>query len=204
MSHWEKKYQYRLLQGKHFAFVEAKGETAERRARSAGALFHALRSGLRGASAGRRPLLKKKVSRTTSRCNIRFINKDPIKRTGPAYFWSTDSDPPHYITVTPAAFTCQQCDKWHLKPIYSAPVYSLWQEWGVGVVHLHSSSSLESVFSPGWCGSTYSVLACEPKGHWFDSQSGHMSGLWTRSPVGGAQEATIYWCFSPPPKKVNK
>ena len=26
---------------------------------------------------------------------------------------------------------------------------------------------------------------CELKGCWFDSQSGHMPGLWARSPVGG-------------------
>ena len=25
---------------------------------------------------------------------------------------------------------------------------------------------------------------------------GHMPGLWARSPVGGAQEATTQWCFS--------
>ena len=29
----------------------------------------------------------------------------------------------------------------------------------------------------GYCGSVDRVLACEPKGHWFDSQSGHMPGL---------------------------
>ena len=28
------------------------------------------------------------------------------------------------------------------------------------------------------------VPACELKGHWFDSQSGHMLGLSARSPVG--------------------
>ena len=28
--------------------------------------------------------------------------------------------------------------------------------------------------------------ASEPKGHWFDSQSEHMSGSQARSPVGGA------------------
>ena len=33
---------------------------------------------------------------------------------------------------------------------------------------------------------------CEPKGHWYNSQSGHMPGLWARSPVGGAQEATTH------------
>ena len=32
----------------------------------------------------------------------------------------------------------------------------------------------------------------EPKGHQFDSQSGHMPGLQARSPVGGAQEATTH------------
>ena len=37
-------------------------------------------------------------------------------------------------------------------------------------------------FSPGWCSSVDWVWACEPKGHWFDSQSGHMPRLWARSP----------------------
>ena len=50
---------------------------------------------------------------------------------------------------------------------------------------------------PGWCGSVDWVLACKPKGHWFDSQSGHMPGLQARSLVGGAWEATTHWCFSP-------
>ena len=30
------------------------------------------------------------------------------------------------------------------------------------------------------------------KGHWIDSQAGHMPGLWTKSPVRGAQEATTH------------
>ena len=51
--------------------------------------------------------------------------------------------------------------------------------------------------SPGWCGSVDWMLACEPKGHQFDPQSGHMPGLWARSPVGGMWEATTYWCSSP-------
>ena len=36
------------------------------------------------------------------------------------------------------------------------------------------------------------LQACEPKGHCFDSHSGHMPGLQVRSPVGGAQEATTH------------
>ena len=40
--------------------------------------------------------------------------------------------------------------------------------------------------SPGWCGSVDWASSCEPKGRWFHSQSGHMPGLWARSPVGGA------------------
>ena len=38
---------------------------------------------------------------------------------------------------------------------------------------------------PSWCGSVDSVPACEPEGRRFDSQSGHMPGLWAGSPVGG-------------------
>ena len=52
-------------------------------------------------------------------------------------------------------------------------------------------------FSRGWCGSVDWALACELKGHWFDYQSEHTSGLWARSPVGGVQEATTHWCSSP-------
>ena len=51
--------------------------------------------------------------------------------------------------------------------------------------------------SPGWCSSVDWVLACEPKGSWFKSQSEHMPGSQARSPVGGAWEATTHWCFSP-------
>ena len=54
-----------------------------------------------------------------------------------------------------------------------------------------------AITSSGWCGSVGWALACKPKGHWFDSQSGHMPGLQARSPVGGTQEATTHWCFSP-------
>ena len=39
------------------------------------------------------------------------------------------------------------------------------------------------------------VLSCKPKGHRFDSQWGHMPGLWARSLLGGKQEATDQ-CFS--------
>ena len=52
-------------------------------------------------------------------------------------------------------------------------------------------------FSPGWCVLMDWAPAYEPKGHWFDSQSGHMPGLPARSRVGGMWEATTHWCFSP-------
>ena len=51
--------------------------------------------------------------------------------------------------------------------------------------------------STGWCGSVNWALACEPKGDQCDSQSRHMPGLWTRSPVGGVWETTTHWWFSP-------
>ena len=50
---------------------------------------------------------------------------------------------------------------------------------------------------PGLYDSVDWALACEPKGHKFDSQSGHIPALQARSPVGDAQEATTHWCFSP-------
>ena len=48
---------------------------------------------------------------------------------------------------------------------------------------------------PGWCGSVDWAPACKAKGRCFDSQSGHMPGLWARSLVGGVWEATNE-CFS--------
>ena len=48
-----------------------------------------------------------------------------------------------------------------------------------------------------WYGSMDWALASEPKGHQFNSQSGHIPGLQVRSPVRGAQEETTHWCFSP-------
>ena len=44
--------------------------------------------------------------------------------------------------------------------------------------------------SPGWCSSVDWASVCKPKGRWFNSQSGHMPGLWARSPVRGMWEAT--------------
>ena len=56
----------------------------------------------------------------------------------------------------------------------------------------HPYTLFEIRSSPGWCGSVDLVLACEPKGCQFDSQSRHMPGLQARSPVGGMQEATTH------------
>ena len=74
-----------------------------------------------------------------------------------------------------------------------------------------STSSEESGGFPGWCSSVDWVPACEPKGCRFDSQSGHIPGVWARSQVGGAWEATTHWHFHPSlspslplPLKINK
>ena len=82
-------------------------------------------------------------------------------------------------------------------------------------VFFYGKGNKSTCISPGCCGSEDSVLVCETKGCWFDSQSGHMPGLQARSPMGGAQEATDQ-CFShtlmflslsfslPPPLSKNK
>ena len=49
--------------------------------------------------------------------------------------------------------------------------------------HLASTARNKEGFCPSWCGSVDGVLACEPKGRWFDFHSGHMPGLQARSPV---------------------
>ena len=52
-------------------------------------------------------------------------------------------------------------------------------------------------YYPGWCSSVDWAWACEPKGCWFNSQLGHMPGLWARSPVGNTWETTTQWYFFP-------
>ena len=56
---------------------------------------------------------------------------------------------------------------------------------------------------PDWCGSVGWASAHKPKGHWYDSRSGHMPGLWARSPVGGIWErqlidVSLEHCFFSP------
>ena len=61
---------------------------------------------------------------------------------------------------------------------------------------LHSKVNVIILITPDWCGSVDWVPACEPKGCWFDSQSGHMHGLQARSPVGVVREGN-WSMFSP-------
>ena len=65
-------------------------------------------------------------------------------------------------------------------------------------------------FCPGWCGSVDCMPACKPKGCWFDSQSGHMPGLWDRLPNSGCVRGnhtfmflTLFFSF-PSPLSKNK
>ena len=54
----------------------------------------------------------------------------------------------------------------------------------------HCLSFIENLLSPtSSCGSVDWTWACRLKGWQFDSQSGHMPGLWARSSVAGMQEA---------------
>ena len=68
----------------------------------------------------------------------------------------------------------------------------------------------EEWLHPGWCGSVDWVPACEPKGCQLDSHSGHLPGLWARSPGGGLRETTNYNVSLPlylppfPSLKMNK
>ena len=54
-------------------------------------------------------------------------------------------------------------------------------------------NNLKIILSPDWCGSVGWTSSCKPKGLWFNSWSGHMPGLWTRSPAGGVNRSM---CFS--------
>ena len=65
------------------------------------------------------------------------------------------------------------------------------------VVFYTPKGKLRKQSHPGWCSSVGWAQACKPKGHWFNSQSEHMPGLWARPSVGSTQEATTHWYFSP-------
>ena len=81
--------------------------------------------------------------------------------------------------------------------------WSLCLTEGIFVVHCFQAFVLGKfipinmfMLHPGYCGSVDRMPACEARGCWFDSQSGHMPGLQARSPVGGLREATTHCCFS--------
>ena len=68
--------------------------------------------------------------------------------------------------------------------------------------HSYSNFIDNKSLRPGWCGSVDWVPACEPKGCWFDSQSGHMPGLGPGPQLGACERPLIdvsptHWCFSP-------
>ena len=104
-----------------------------------------------------------------------------------------------FHTLSPA-FHCTACliflvtqNAWgHVGPVGTNP----------GVMPIPNTLTKESDFCSGWCGSVGWVLACELKGHQFNSQLGHMPGMQVSSPTGGVWEATnqfslTYWCISP-------
>ena len=64
--------------------------------------------------------------------------------------------------------------------------FKIWGRWFISLFpYSYCFLCSRSFSSPGWCGSVdWALLACEPKGRQFDSQSGHMPGLQARLPVG--------------------
>ena len=66
-------------------------------------------------------------------------------------------------------------------------IFNFW-----GGIYFKPVDVIRIVQSPGWCGLVDWAQAWEPKGRWFDSQSGHRPGLQTRSPVEGVREATTH------------
>ena len=80
--------------------------------------------------------------------------------------------------------------------------------WTVGFVE--TACVTESLIQKAALAGVDWAPACEQKSPWFDSQSGHVPGLRSRSPVGGMQEATTHWYFSPslspsfPPLSLKK
>ena len=78
-------------------------------------------------------------------------------------------------------WNCELCDRaaWMKTVIIIRIVYIFLDKLSL-LIHIPMEILL---MGPGWCRLVDWVLACEPKGHWFDSQSGHLCGLRARSPV---------------------
>ena len=53
------------------------------------------------------------------------------------------------------------------------------QPWKVRLSFRH-----EGELRPDWCGPVGWAASHKVRGRWFDSQSGHVPGLWVRCPVG--------------------
>ena len=85
-----------------------------------------------------------------------------------------------------ASFTIVKCWKQPKSPSVNEWIKKLW-------------------YGPGWCHSMDWVLACEPKGWRFNSQSGHMPGL--QSPVGSNHTLmfpSLSFPLPSPLSKINK
>ena len=94
----------------------------------------------------------------------------------------------------------------------------LWHNWMMSSLNLAYNLVVIYHFknckiSPGWCGSVDWVPVCKPKGCQFDSLSGHMPGLWARSPARSMREATSWYishtlmfssCLFLPPFPLSK
>ena len=89
---------------------------------------------------------------------------------------------------------CSLCQ--HKRHSMKSPSQRLYQEMK-GPHGTYHSKAKNNGGCPGWCGSVDWTPACAPKGHGFNSQSGHMPGVQARSPVAGTRGATTHWCFSP-------
>ena len=100
-------------------------------------------------------------------------------------------------------FSWRKCDILHVQILGTSLC------WQMAEPGLELRLCYQEASRPDWCGSVDWVLACEPKGLLFNSQSGHKPGLWARSPVGGTQEEThtlmfLSLSFSLPSLSKNK
>ena len=62
-----------------------------------------------------------------------------------------------------------------------------------GTAGKESWASNVTLSGPGQVAQLVRTLSCTPKGCGFDSQSGHIPGLWIRTPAGGYLEAINQW-----------
>ena len=116
----------------------------------------------------------------------------PQKIKNGAAVWPSSSSSGNISKETQTLIQKNTCTSVLIAVLFT--VANIWKTSERPLVH----EWIKKLYYPGWCGWVDWVPACKLKGRWFESQSGHVPGLWARSPVGSVREATVsltHQCF---------